>query len=243
MFSGRVNQLVAMERTLFQTKNGNPLNFLIHGERGIGKSSLLYYLQLVARGVIKGIEGGNFNFLIVCVELEPSNDYAEIIHRIGSELHREVARRRVGVEFAKAAWDFIKRWEVMGVKYAESNRESKPNTLIDELAYSVQETLTQFGSEVDGILVLIDEADKPPATANLGEFVKIFTERLTKRGCNRVCMGLAGLSGLLQSLRQSHESSLRIFDLLTLEPLRPDERKLVTAVRLKIEQNQLVGVL
>jgi hypothetical protein len=228
MFSGRYTELVTLERALFQTKNANPLNFLIHGERGIGKSSLLFYLQLVARGEIAGIEGGKFNFLTVCVELEPSNDYPDIIQKIGSELHREVAQHRKGIETAKVAWDFLKRWEVMGVKYASgSHTETKPSELVDELAYGVQETLAKFNSEVDGILILIDEADKPPASANLGEFVKIFTERLTKRGCNRVCLGLAGLSDLLQNLRQSHESSLRIFEILTLEPLQTDESNLV----------------
>jgi hypothetical protein len=115
----------------------------------------------------------------------------------------------------------------MGVKYAESRRETNPNELVDQLAYGVHETLRQFGAALDGILILIDEADKPPATANLGEFVKIFTERLTKRRCNHVCLGLAGLPELLQNLRQSHESSLRIFEILTLEPLLRDERNLV----------------
>ena len=120
MFSGRYNELVAMERALFQTKNGNPLNFLIHGERGIGKSSLLFYLQVVACGDIDGLEGSKFSFLTVSVELEPSNDYTDTIQKIGAELRQEVAKHRVGMEVAKAAWDFLKRWEVMGVKYDRS---------------------------------------------------------------------------------------------------------------------------
>jgi len=91
----------------------------------------------------------------------------------------------------------------------------------------VYQTLAQLGSNVDGILILIDEADKPSAGSNLGEFVKLFTERLTKRGCNHVFLGLAGLSELLPKLRQSHESSLRIFEMLTLESLQPNESIIV----------------
>jgi hypothetical protein len=48
---------------------------------------------------------------------------------------------------------------------------------------------------------------------------------LTKRDCHNVSIGLAGLPGLLQKLRRSHESSPRIFKLFTLEPLVPDERR------------------
>jgi hypothetical protein len=224
MFSGRYEELEGIERALFQAKNGNPHNFLIHGERGIGKSSLLYYLQLIARGEIKALEGGTFNFLTVSIELEPSNSYLDIVRKIGSQLRREIASHRQATELAKATWDFLKRWEVMGVKYTEGYSESKPNELLEELTHTVEQTLSRFESEVDGILILIDEADKPPASSGLGEFVKLFTERLAKRGCNKICLGLAGLSTLLQSLRQSHESSVRIFEMFTLEPLLWAER-------------------
>jgi DNA polymerase III delta prime subunit len=227
MFAGRFVELRGTEQALHQTKFGNPHHFLIHGERGIGKSSLLLSLQWVATGQIKPLEGENFKFLTVSVELEPSNTYIDIVQKVGSELRREVGRRRSATEVAKAAWEFLKRWEVAGVKYTDHASELKPNELLDELTHSVERTLAQFGREVDGILVLIDEADKAPTEANLGEFVKVFTERLTKRGCNQVCLGLAGLSTLLQNLRQSHESSVRIFEIFTLEPLLESERMYV----------------
>lgn len=224
MFAGRFAELQGTEQALYQTKHGNPHHFLIHGERGIGKSSLLFSLQWVATGRIAPLEGGDFKFISISIELEPSNSYLDIIQKVGNELRREVARRRPGGELAKATWEFLKRWEVAGVKYTDAKSEPKPNELLDELTHTVERILEQFGSEVDGILILIDEADKAPAEAHLGEFVKVFTERLTKRGCNRVCLGLAGLSTLLQNLRQSHESSVRIFQIFTLEPLLESER-------------------
>ncbi len=223
MFSGRYEELEGTERALFQTKNGNPHHFLIHGERGIGKSSLLYSLEVVARGRIDPLEGSKFNFLTLSIELEPENTYSDLIGKVGAELRRAVAAHQPAMEIAKATWDFLKRWEVLGVKYAEAQHASKPNDLLDELTYTFQQTLTRLASEIDGILLLIDEADKS-LNANLGEFVKVFTERLTKRGCNNVCIGVAGLSNVLQHLRESHESSLRIFQIFTLEPLLPGER-------------------
>lgn len=168
-------------------------------------------------------EGGKFNFLTLSLELEPGNTYPDLIGKVGAELGRAVSARQPNAELVKAAWDFLKRWEVMGVKYTESQSRSKPNELLDELTYTFERTIKGFGSAIDGILVLIDEADKPP-NANLGEFVKVFTERLTKRGCNNVCLGLAGLSNVMQHLRESHESSLRIFQIFTLEPLLQGER-------------------
>ena len=224
MFSGRYNELVSMDQALFQTKNGNPHHFLIHGERGIGKTSLLYCQQLTASGTIKALDGQQFRFVTVSVELEPSNNYLDIIEKIGSELSREIAKREPATELAKATWNFLKNWEVMGVKYQDRERAPKPSEMLDELTFTVDQTLSRLGTEVDGILVLIDEADKPPSSTNLGEFVKVFTERLSKRGCNRVALGLAGISTVLDRLRESHESSPRIFQILTLEPLLPSER-------------------
>lgn len=224
MFCGRYNEFVGTEKALFQTKHGNPQHFLIHGERGIGKSSLLYSLDLVARNELSSFEDERFNFLTLTVELEPSTSYVDLVQKIGAELRRVVAVRKPALETAKATWDFLRRWEIMGVKYSGVEKELKPNELLDELTFTVDQTLRQFGTEIDGILILIDEADKPGAAANLGEFVKIFTERLTKRGCSRVCLGLAGLSTVLQQMRQSHESSPRIFQIFTLGPLSTNER-------------------
>ena len=60
MFSGRVDELRALESALFQTKNGNPTHFLIHGERGIGKSSLLMVVTYYATGELKTIEDNTY---------------------------------------------------------------------------------------------------------------------------------------------------------------------------------------
>jgi len=172
MFSGRVEEIVALERVLFQTKNGNPDHFLIHGERGIGKSSLLFYMQCIAGGEIESLHCGTFNFLVVHVELSTSNSYTEIIRKIGAELQRVVTAQHRAKEIFKTAWDFITRWEVtvggVGVKYTKDKDATSPQDLLDELTYTLERTLSDMGNEKEGILILIDEADKPSHSANLG---------------------------------------------------------------------------
>ena len=82
MFAGRADELKNLERSLFQTINGNPEHFLIHGERGIGKSSLLLVVNCLAQGAIKSVEGNTYNFLTINVELEPNDDYREILQKM-----------------------------------------------------------------------------------------------------------------------------------------------------------------
>jgi hypothetical protein len=80
---------------------------------------------------------------------------------------------------------------------------------------------------------MIDEADKGCSSSQLGEFIKIFTEQLTRRKCERVCLGLAGISDVIDKLKASHESSVRILHHMRLEPLLPQER--LDALKLGIE--------
>lgn len=226
MFAGRLKHLEALTSILHQTKNGNSQHFALVGERGIGKSSLLMVLQHFAEGG-KPLEAGDptFKFLVVNMDVEPNTSYIDIVRRAGNALQRTVAGKTPAKEFAKSAWEFLRRWQVFGVKYdAGSGPSSDPHEMLDELVDSVVKTLESMGGDVDGIVFLIDEADKPPSDASLGEFCKLFTERLTKRGCNRVCLGLAGLPVLFAKLRESHESAPRIFETMTLEPLQPDDR-------------------
>jgi hypothetical protein len=226
MFSGRGQELLTLERVLFQTRNGNPQHFLLRGERGIGKSSLLLFLQLLARGKFLSNSGYEFKFLVVNIELDPTSTFLSIIQKLAGELKRVVASQQQMKEMAKKVWDFITGWEIMGVKYQspDGGPDFGPNELLEDLTSAIESLIPAIKPEFEGILFLIDEADKPEAEANLGEFTKLFTERLSKRGCENVALGLAGLPNVLERLAASHPSSTRVFHVLDLEPLQEADR-------------------
>ena len=73
MFAGRIDEIKELEKGLFQTKNGQSSNFLITGERGIGKSSLLNLIKPTAKGTFESIYYGNLNFI-------SANAYWLILH-------------------------------------------------------------------------------------------------------------------------------------------------------------------
>ena len=64
MFIGRGEELRAIEQCLHQAKNGNSQHFLLQGERGIGKSSLLLFVEYVATGRIETVDKRKFSFVI-----------------------------------------------------------------------------------------------------------------------------------------------------------------------------------
>ena len=80
-----------------------------------------------------------------------------------------------------------------------------------------------FGATYDGVLILFDEGDKASKELSLGAFLKMLLERVQRHGCSHLMVGIAGLANLRDVLYASHESSLRLFDALTLDRLSKDD--------------------
>ena len=232
MFVGRIDELRTIARCLFQAKNGNPQHFLAQGERGIGKSSLLFYVELLARGQVSAKCYDLFRFLVVSVDLAAATTQLDIIRTMGRGLRQSLAGHHIAKAKATEFWDWITNWEILGVKYHKPEEDADPAVVADDLV----ERLTGFSDStkdvLDGIVLLIDEADRPSVDAGLGEFLKLLTERLARRQCLTIVIGLAGLPTILGKLRDSHESSPRLFETLLLEPLEFEERKQVVTIGL-----------
>ncbi len=226
MFQGRINELLKAQDCLFQTKHGNPQHLIIEGERGIGKSSLLFAIDALARGKVD-FGNENFKFIVVNLELTSSMGHNDILRKIASALRTEISSQQKIKEAAKATIDFLLNIEAMGIKFHKdgvSKVSTEPFEMVEEISTAIDQFFKTSKDEVDGILFLLDEADKPESTANLGESIKLLTERLTKKGCDKVAVALAGLPTLINKLKESHESSPRLFSIMTLEPLEPEER-------------------
>ena len=162
MFTGRVDELRQLMRILFQTKNGNPSHFLIHGERGIGKSSLLLYLQCIAEGKFEDFEGKKYNFLTISTDLEPDITYIQLLKKLGTELSKSVESHSKLKGAANATWEFITRWEVLGVKYTTPTGTEHPHEILDELVDSFIQTLNNLDETFDGICFLLTKQINHP---------------------------------------------------------------------------------
>ena len=192
IFAGRVDEIETIATILRQTKNGNPRHFLLTGERGIGKSSLLVRAQGTAEGRIPAADGESFNFITVSISLLRRDTYEDILQRVGTEFRRAVAAVRPKLEKAKQALEFFACWEVGGVRYVPSSDGTAQFRWMMQLVDDIAGTLDRMGDAVDGVVVLIDEADSPPAGSSLGGFVKQLTEELTRAGCHRQFSGSRG---------------------------------------------------
>ena len=117
LFQGRYEEMVVIEKSLFQTKNRNPQHFHITGERGLGKSSLFLKVEQQAKGKQTIDAGIKVNFLVLNIELDSSQTFFEIIRSIAADLKKSIAEREKLKSLPKSVWDFLSSWEIQGVRY------------------------------------------------------------------------------------------------------------------------------
>lgn len=228
LFQGREHERFFIEQCLFQTKSGNPQHFLIEGERGLGKSSLFLIVEQLAKGNIKLINDLKFNFIVINIELDSTQTFFEILKSIAADFKRALSEKERVKNLVSGVWDFLSSWEILGVRYHKMDENLiQPYEIINELVNNFEKVIRQTKGEIDGILILIDEADRPSEKASLGEIVKLLTEKLSKKSCDQVVIGMTGQPDLIAKLKASHESSSRIFSILALNPLSNEECKAV----------------
>lgn len=238
MFAGRTHEINRIETILHETKQGNPTNLLIIGERGIGKTSLLLLSRCLASGEITS-SYGKLNFMTVVISVDRRTCVASLASKINAALQRELGESDKTIQFLRKAWSFIQRIEVSGTKLGGHLSAQSESDVFDSFAYSIVDTVKAITSDdsalntlglrerKDGLVLFIDEADNATNELDLGTFLKQLQEKLVAERCNKVLIVLSGLPDIRKVLTQSHGSALRLFEELELLPLHPDDVKQV----------------
>jgi hypothetical protein len=213
-----------LRHQLSQTRGGRPMHFLVTGERGIGKSSLLNHVRTLACDASDGLP-----FLVINAELSPGTTTHGLLQKIEYELRQELAKSEKTRTAITGVWEFVQRVEAAGVKI--STAANRDELVLEEFSDWLAHTAIRLTSQADrsrldsqfcGIVILLDEADKG-GQASLGATLKLLTERLQRRACHHVMFGLAGLPELSAVIAASHPSALRIFEELRLDRLEDAE--------------------
>lgn len=245
MFAGRLSEIKELENGLYQTKKGYEKHFLVTGERGIGKSSLLMFIKHIAEGRSQSLEHGTFNFLPINLMISERTDLVTFIKLIEKSIKREIGKIESVKNFLADTWNFIQRIKIMDSGIERKEIENETDLLIDDFAYSLSETCKRITNpekgetSKDGIIFIIDEADNACSELHIGYFFKIMTELLIQYECNNIMFVVAGLPDIVQKLSISHESSIRIFSQLKIRELNVEDR--YTVIQRGIEQGNLIN--
>lgn len=231
MFAGRGREIKRTDEILYQTKCSNPTNIMLIGERGIGKSSLLLVANYFARGDIQ-LSEETYNFLTIQITISNEMCLYDLARKMNHAIERELGNLNKSLTYIKKIWGFLQRIEVSGTGIR--NKDNSDYDIVDSTIYSIVDTvkaltttnaMNELGlsKQKDGLVILIDESDNASKSLNLGAFLKNLSETLVLEQCNNVLFMLAGLPNARDILRDSHESSLRLFEEFELAPLSADE--------------------
>jgi hypothetical protein len=219
MFAGRRAEISTVTTALRQAKAGNPSHFLVLGEPGIGKSSFLTYVEDLAAGRATHEDQG-FKFLAVHTDITDTLGSAGLVRKIEFGLKKGLAQSEKTRAFFDQVWSFAQRLEAggFGLKRAEQSA-TLDDPSIEEFSYSLAETVERlvdgtgpFTTTFDGLIILVDEADRLGPQLNLGAFTKNLVERLERQRCNHIVVGMAGLPSVLARLADGHQSAPRVFE-------------------------------
>lgn len=243
MFAGRLEEIRDLEKGLWQTKNGYPSNFLVTGERGIGKSSLLQLIKYISQGDIESSYGMKFDFVAVQLVISDRTDLFSSVKLIDRILKRELGKIEKVKTFLDSTWEFVQRIKIMDSGIESSKQNSELDIIIDDFAYSLAQTCKRITGKQDeakckdGIVFFIDEADNACENLHLGYLVKAVTELLVQYECHNVMFIVAGLPVVIDKLSASHPSSIRIFNHLIIKELSPEDRQYVVESGIKEGNN------
>src|SRR5258707_10373216 len=226
MFTEKLDEILAIEKIILQTRANKGHGFLLLGQRGIGKTSLLNFLKYQAEGSVQ-TKDETLNFLVIEVDITKDTNQFSLIKKIETALKRKLAKTEPTRKLFSDIWSFLGKIEAAGVKI-NTSKDRDSELLFDDFSYSLADTInrvtdknliSKFDASYDGILLIIDEADNACKELQLGSFVKLLTERLQKEGTQQLMIGISGLPKTKDILIESHPSSLRIFEELFLDRL------------------------
>lgn len=182
-----------MVNALYQTIHKKPKHVFVSGERGIGKSSYVKQIKLIANGDMTlidkvGIDRSNidFNFIIskhICLE---TNSLEEIVDSLTENLKYKL---RMLLDLNDKGFNVDLEFNLGIVKTtfkAESEAEHISLDIINKFANLLKRVSDKIANNRSGILIVIDELDRVVDKINFGSFFKALTEKLVDEGATNI---------------------------------------------------------
>ena len=223
-FAGRSTQVDEAIDSLFQISNGNPKHTIITGDRGIGKSSMLFQTRLVAQGDNRlpsrlGIDTGTDKFDFVCASHDAAPD--QDVGILASGLLRDL-QTVVGRFFEKFSLE-LNLGGILNVGQKTPKSVSNAD-IVHGFCGQVETAFRQIEKQKkSGLLFFIDEVDRLPVDSGAATFFKLASEKLARDGWTKTGFICAGITGAIQDMETEHASIFRVFRDIHIPRLEPVE--------------------
>jgi len=217
-FAGRRKQVAKVVSDLF---NGN--NVLIHGPRGIGKSSISYQIYYMTQGDHEILDYLNidigdyrFNYLTGDHRCTHRNSLVDVCSGLICSMKAncgdtfEVSKKEKSAAFN---FNFINGSE------KDTLEKLSPSDLAAHFALEIEGIYKSCDGRFNGMAFLIDEIDVLDKDIPIAPFLKSTVEKLQIDYHDEAAFIISGISGTTTRMLSEHASSSRLLEKMEISPM------------------------
>lgn len=233
LFAGRTKQVLQILKKLSQVKAGMSANFILAGERGIGKTALAKLIMYISQA--KANEFDNLNFVTSYYSVERGQHFRSVlqssINQITDKLPSSILARlseRVGGLFKNGKFSFGAfgmNLELEGSSKREADKTEKEQFLKDQAVSAFTNILTGLREEVadkkDGILIVLDEIHNLEDIEGAAQTLRSITTTLDVNNLGNISFLIIGYNDAVEQFFVGDPSAKRSFDTISLN-IMPD---------------------
>lgn len=242
LFAGRTKQVIQIVGKLEQVKLGMSANFILMGERGIGKTALAKLIMYLAQ--LKDPNFSNLNFLATYYTVEKGQHFRSVLQSALNQLTDKlpsstIARlgERVGNFFQSGKFSFGAFGAAVGFEGHQvslSHQDDREQFLKDQAVSVLTNILTGLREakdsiQYDGLLIVLDEVHNTADLEGVAQILRSISTTLDLNGLGNISFLIIGYNEAISRFFEGDPSAKRSFDTIPLGMMpNPEAIELIT---------------
>ena len=231
LFAGRSQQVSNVLKKLSNVRVGQHASFILHGERGIGKTALAKLIRHISSSKDPNLFKLNFATSYYSVERGQSlkTVMESSLNNITDVLHESSLKQltdKLGGIFKKGKFSFGAFGMNVGVETTEGKeKQFFKDQIVSSLTNLIQSSIGTGKHYFDGILIVIDEIHNIKDLEGAGQIFRNIINTLDVNEKGFFSFLLIGYSDSIDKIFKGDPSAKRSFDLLHLDVMPDNEAK------------------
>ena len=232
LFAGRANQILRMVRKMSQVRDKMSTNFVLSGERGIGKTALAKHIMFISREKDKKFE--NLNFVTSYYTVEKDQPFHSVLQSslnlLTDQLSTSVIERlksHLGGFFKEGKFS-LGAFGVITMEAGKlAKKSSEESMYLKDQAISILTNILKGMEEdksknrknktpADGLLIVLDEMHNVQNLEGVAQILRSIITTLDMNGQGNIAFLIISYPDAIKDFFKGDPSAKRSFDMLPL---------------------------